>query len=125
MPTQVLTLTMLLLGCLISAPAIAAADQGEVRRQCREWADSMFARPTDAKAREFAKCIAERDPESAEARAGRQAEALEEAARVAAAAGARFRPSDSSVSVIRRRPWSGRWRNPTSSNAVPAMTATD
>ena len=74
---------MLLLGCLISVPAIAAADQGEVRRQCREWADSMFARPTDAKAREFAKCIAERDPESAEARAGRQAEALEEAARVA------------------------------------------
>ena len=43
----------------------------------------MFAASTDAKAREIAKCVAEGDPESAEAQAARQAEALGEAARVA------------------------------------------
>jgi hypothetical protein len=64
----------------MAIPAIAS-DRSEAERQCREWADSVFRASTDAKAREIARCVAERDPDSPEARAMREATRLEGATR--------------------------------------------
>jgi len=64
-----------------ASSAIAAGDASEAERHCRDWADSLFAKPTAAKARETVNCIAARDPYSAEAHANRRAAEIEQAAR--------------------------------------------
>jgi hypothetical protein len=74
---RVLSLLLPIGVLVVASPAVATANRGEAERQCREWADSLFVSETEAKARELAKCIAERDPHSAEARAAREATRLE------------------------------------------------
>lgn len=64
---------------MTAVPAIAA-DRSEAERECREWADSVFRASTEAKAREIARCIAERSPDSPEARAMKEASRVEEEA---------------------------------------------
>ena len=75
--------TVLVLACIsvLAAAAGAEPDRSDAERECRAWADSMFREPTAAKSRELARCIAERDPESAEARAAREAARVREVAR--------------------------------------------
>jgi len=56
-----------LLFCLSAFATTPAFEpqQSDVELQCREWAESFFHAPTPAKERELARCIAERDPDSA------------------------------------------------------------
>ena len=76
-------LALLALWCSLSmaTASAAGAEPSEAERSCTEWADAFFAGATEARQKAIVRCIAERDPNSPEAEAQREAARLEDAAR--------------------------------------------
>jgi hypothetical protein len=76
-------LALLALCCSLSmaTASAASAEPSEAELSCTEWADAFFSSATEARQKAIARCIAERDSNSPEAKAQREAARLEEAAR--------------------------------------------
>jgi hypothetical protein len=57
--------------CLLCLCGVAAAEEpiSQVERDCREWANEFFSEATERREQEIARCIADRDPGSPQARA--------------------------------------------------------
>lgn len=105
-PARALSFLSLLALWAIASAAIAADHTNVTERLCRDWADSFFATSTAAKAREIAKCIAARDPDSVEARDARaeaERERVADAERERVAEAQRLRRAESDDADARAR----------------------